>query len=102
MSTPTGAADFIKDPDAVLDYIFDWSDWLPNGDTIISSEFVISPGLTIGPGPNGGPDQYFTTTNATVWLSGGSQGQPYAVTNQVTTAGGRTDDRTITIRVQQR
>lgn len=96
------AQDFIKDPDAVLDYHFDWNSWLPNGDQIISSQFIVAGGITVGNGSNGAPGPTNTTTNTTIWLLGGSPGQPYTVTNRIVTSQGRTDDRTITIRVQQR
>ena len=43
-----------------------------------------------------------TTTRATVWLSGGIAGQAYTVTNRITTSGGRTDERSFTIQIQDR
>lgn len=96
------ATDFTKDPDAVLDYHFDWTLWMANGDSIVNSVFIVTPGIVAGTGANGAPNASFTTTNTTVWLFGGSSGQPYVVTNRITTAQGRTDDRSITIRVQNR
>lgn len=88
--------DFIKDPDEVLDYKFDWYDWLnPLADTISTSTFFATSGISVGVTSN-------TTTNSTVWLSGGTSGQPYRITNRIVTAGGRTSDRSITIRVQER
>ena len=96
------AQDFIKDPDAILDYRFDWSSWLQNGDTISSCQFIVSPGITVGNGSNGALAPTNTTTNATVWLIGGTAGQVYTVTSRIVTSQGRTDDRTITIRVQNR
>lgn len=87
--------EFIKDPDAVLDWHFDWLAWLQLGETISSSTFLVTAGLTVDSTSN-------TLTNATVWLSGGSPGQPYRVTNRITTNQGRTDDRSITIRVKDR
>lgn len=87
--------DWTKDPDATLDWIFDWSSWLQAGETISSSEFIVSAGLTVGVTSN-------TTISATVWLSGGSTGQVYQVTNRITTNQGRTDDRSIRIRVVNR
>lgn len=87
--------DFTKDPDAILDYGFDWSQWLGGGEQITSSTMFASPGINVNSSSN-------TTTSATVWLSGGTAGFPYTVTNRITTNQGRTDDRTITIRVQNR
>lgn len=85
---------FDKDPDAVLDYTIDWSAWLVS-DTIATSDWSVQAGLTEDSDSN-------TTTTATVWLSGGAEGESYSVRNRITTAAGRTDDRTITIRVVER
>ena len=43
-----------------------------------------------------------TTTKATVWLRGGAGGITYLVTNRIVTVGGRTDDRTISVKVEDR
>ena len=80
---------FLKDPDAVLDYSIDWSDWLGD-DTIASSSWAASTGITVDSDTN-------TTTAAIVWLSGGTAGENYTATNSIVTAAGREDDRTITI-----
>ncbi|MBI2817967.1 MAG: hypothetical protein HYX72_13620 [Acidobacteria bacterium] len=85
---------FTKDPDATLDYSIEWSKWLA-GDTIQTSQWTVPNGLTQASSSN-------TTTKATVWLSGGTPGQLYTVTNRITTVGGRTDERSITIRVEER
>jgi hypothetical protein len=89
------ADDYTKDPDAVLDWLFDWTPWLGIGETISTSTFIITPGLTKNSNTN-------TATTATVWLSGGAAGKPYLVTNRIVTNQGRTDDRSITIRVKDR
>lgn len=81
----------LKDPDAVLDYQHDWSTWL-GADTISTSTWTAS-GLTVDSDSN-------TTTTATVWLSGGTTGQVVTVTNRVVTAGGRTEDIELVIRVK--
>lgn len=90
-------ADFIKDPDAVLDYTVDWSDWLATGEEIASSSWVNPDGFTVNTSSN-------TTTVAVVWLSGGVAGRTYRMTNRITTDStpARTDDRTITIKVAER
>jgi hypothetical protein len=88
-------ATFYKDPDAVVDFAIDWSDWLPTGDTISTSTWDVPAGLTED-------SETESTTLTTVWLSGGTAGQDYNITNQIVTAGGRTDDRTITIKVRER
>lgn len=88
-------AEFVKDPDANLDYEVDWTAWLPDGDTITASLWIVPTGVTK-------TDEANTTATATVWLSGGTVGTNYDVTNRITTAAGRVDDRTIRIKVKQR
>ena len=85
---------FLKDPAAVLDYQLNWSAWL-DGDTISTSTWSAETGITVD-------SESETTSAATVWLSSGSPGEDYEVTNQIVTDGGRTDERTITIKVRQR
>ena len=89
------ADDWTKDPDAKLDWHFDWINWLEQGETITTSSFDVTAGIAVESSTN-------TTTNTTVWLSGGRPGQNYRVTNRVTTTAGRTDERSITIRVRDR
>ena len=88
---------FTKDPEAVLDYSIDWTDWL-DGDAIATSTWI-------APTETGSPTVVASSNTskiATVWLSGGTVGANYTVTNRITTAGGRTEDRSITIRVRER
>lgn len=84
-----------KDPDATLDYHVDWSAWLADGETIDTAAWTVAEGITEA-------STSATDTVATVWLSGGTDGQTYAATCRVTTTDGRIDDRTITIRVRER
>lgn len=89
------AYDDIKDPDAVLDWRWDWSQWLSDGESITVSTMLVSAGIVLD-------SSGFSPTSTTAWLSGGTQGTTYSVTNQVETSAGRKDNWTITIRVQQR
>jgi hypothetical protein len=82
----------IKDPDSVLDYTLDWSAWLDD-DTIVTSTFLVDSGLTKDSDSK-------TTTTTTVWLSGGTAGTNYGITNRITTTAGRTADRTFRIWVR--
>lgn len=86
---------FTKDPNAVLDYIIDWTEWLGIGDTIKTSTWTVPTGLTKDSDSK-------TTTTATVWLSGGTAGQEYMVTNSIETISGRKEDRSFNIVVAQR
>lgn len=85
----------LKDPAAVLDYGLDWSEWLPDGDTIAASTWTVPTGLTVD-------SDTFNDVHTTVWLSGGTAGQVYQVVNQITTAEGRTDERTLVIQCADR
>lgn len=87
--------DWLKDPDAQLPWIWDWSDWLDAGETIVDSVFTVSAGLVVVSDTN-------STTTATVILSGGTAGNVYSVANRITTSVGLIDERTITIRVTNR
>lgn len=90
--------DHKKDPDATLDWIFDWNDWLTEAETISSSSFILDPGISIDP-VKGNSN---TTKTTVVWLTGGTEGQVYRVTNRITTSEGRTDDRSFTLRCTNR
>lgn len=89
---------FLKDDSAVLDYQFNWAGerpWLTGGDTIVSHTVTAASGLTVD-------STEATGTAVTVWLSGGTVGQSYAVTCHIVTAAGREDDRTATVTVMER
>lgn len=91
---------FILDPEARLDYVFDWSAWLTEGETISEATVLASPaGLTVAPP---GSPTVVTGTTVTVWLTGGVVGARYDVTCRVTTSAGRVDDRSIRIRSAHR
>ncbi len=92
-----------KDPNAVLDYGLDWSEDLADGDTISASAWTVTspadPTLVVGSTGLFVPSHTSTTT--TVWLSGGTAGVTYKVTNHVTTAESRQDDRTLTVKCKE-
>jgi hypothetical protein len=96
MTTPTPVRTYSKDPDASLDYGFDWSEWLASGDTIATSTWISTPvGLTIY-------DTAFGDDATLCWISGGTDGTTYLVTNRITTLDGRIEDRTFELVVAQR
>ncbi len=97
---------FKKDPEAVLDYIFDWmartnergnSNWLTAAETITSHTITATNGLVVA-----SSSITDSGTSITIWLSGGTAGETYALSCRVTTSGGRTDERTVNIQVEQR
>lgn len=83
-----------KDPHSTLDYKINWSTWL-EGDIIISSVWSVPTGLV-----DEGLSE-FTDTTTTVWLSGGTAGTSYVITNTITTAAGRTEDDSFKITVKE-
>lgn len=85
---------YIKDPNAELDYTVNWASYL-GADTISSSDWTVPDGITNELEAN-------TTTTATVWLSGGTVGTKYHLVNRIVTAGGRTDDRSVYVKVKER
>lgn len=85
---------YFKDPGSKLDYSIDWSDWLQE-DTLLTAVWTIPDGLTK-------ESEEHTSTFALVWISGGTAGANYTCTCVITTAGGRTDERSIIISVRER
>ena len=88
-------ANYIKDPCAVLDYAFDWNAWLASGETINSHVVTVPTGLTNDSDSESGGI-------VTVWLSGGTAGTSYIVACKIVTGDGRTEERSITVRVRER
>jgi len=84
-----------KDPDAVLEYTLDWTDWLADVSDTITSASVTVNGVTKASDSN-------TTVKVTAWISGGTVGQMPSATYLIVTAGGRTDERTIYFNIRQR
>ena len=90
----------LKDPQAVLDYAIDWgADYLAEDDILTESAWSVEPDETGGVaivGNNAGD------TVATVQVNGGIAGRIYRLANRVTTLNGRTDERSIALRVEKR
>lgn len=98
---------YIKDSAAVLDYMFDWSDDLDDGETIVDAEVTVAGGglvkdsqlVTDGTNRAG---ETVTSAAVVVWLSDGDTGDEGTATCQITTSAGRIDERTMTIKVRER
>lgn len=90
----TNLSTFVKDPDAVLDYGWDWSDWLGT-DTITSKTITVPTGITK-------TTDSASSTAVLAWLSGGTVGVTYPVACRIVTVQGRTDERTLHIRIVNR
>lgn len=89
-------ATYKKDPNATLDYTVDWGPWLtPLLDTITTATWLPEAGLTVVSSSN-------TDTTATAFVSGGTLETTPLLTCRITTAGGRTDDRSLTLKIVNR
>lgn len=88
--------EFLKDPDAKLDYKFNWKNWLTAGETIASYVLTVSGGgLTIDTHSDNG-------VAVTVWLKAGVNGTERSVSCRITTTAGRIDERTMRFTIQER
>lgn len=86
----------LKDPNAVLDYIIDWTTWLDDVPDTISSASVVTPvGITCNSSSISGK-------MVIMWISGGTAGVTYQVACRIVTVGGRTDDRSIYLKIVER
>lgn len=86
---------YLKDPNASLDYVFDWSQWLAEGETIRSAVVTVPSDLTRVKVDT-------SATQVTAWLAGGIDGRDYTVSCAITTNQDRTDERSILVRVRER
>jgi hypothetical protein len=86
---------FSKYPVENFDVLIDWEaeGFLAAGDSIVSSSWSADVGITIGV-------TVMTATTTTVWVSGGTAGWLYHVTNTITTVGGRTFQRFIDFKIK--
>jgi hypothetical protein len=88
-------SNMMKDPDAVLDYAFDWSSWLEGGEVISNHTITVDTGIT--------KDSDSESSGVvTAWLSGGTHGSDYIVACKIITSLSRTDERSINIRCRER
>jgi ABC-type nitrate/sulfonate/bicarbonate transport system ATPase subunit len=92
-----------KDIEAQLTYTFDWSEWLPSGDTVATAEYEVAarrndPAAMIIQAS--GIDA--SNTKTYVELSGGAENKVYIITAKVTTADGLVDRRNFRVNVVSR
>jgi len=85
-----------KDPNAVLDFQFDWSAWLSSGETITASIYLFeSATLELF-------DESIDGGFTTFWARGGAAGEVVQITNRITSSEGRIDDWTRPLRLKER
>lgn len=106
-----------KDPDEVLDYDLDWTRRLYDADelaaaqaqedagqpvTIVPADIIATSTFTLPTGTLVAASTENSTTATKVWLTGGDEGESYVITNEITTAGGRTMDQSVKIKVKSK
>lgn len=89
----------LKDPDSRTEQTIDWRDHRPDAGAPMASSWTIRPAET------GGLIEVAARldgTLAAVTLDGGRPGRVYSVTNRVLFTDGQSDERSLTIRVEER
>lgn len=85
---------FEMSPSAILDFGFNWAEWL-GSDTIATSNWTADAGVTPGAGAK-------TASLTYVIITAGAVAGVYDVTNSIVTSAGKADSRTFRIVVVQR
>ena len=97
--TASGKPTITKDPNAVLDYSWDWSDWLAeiSPTSAIASHAIITDGVTKDSSSSDG-------AIVTAIISGGTVGQTASATCRITTddTPPRIEDRTLYFKIKER
>ena|SRR6188768_943265 len=102
----SGKATILKDPNATLDYPFNWTAWLDDVSDALATKTVTTPTLD----SEGQAttlvvvDSNIVGKKVVAIISGGTPGKTYPVTCHVVTAATppREDDRTIYIKIKER
>jgi hypothetical protein len=90
----------LKDPAAVLDYAIDWGGgYLADGEFLSESSWSVDPDEADGVAIVG---SNIDDRLAMVQASGGICGRNYRLSNRIVTGSGRTDERSIVLRVENR
>lgn len=87
-----------KDPNEVEDFFIDWAGTVAApgrtyGDPIVSSTWIVPVGITKD-------SDSFDAGVTTIWLSGGTVGDTLLFTNRVVTAGNRTYDQSVKLKIK--
>lgn len=90
-----GKSEYVKDPDATLDYTFDWTEKLAEDEEITEPQISVPEGMTL-------LYKEYTAKTVTAWLSGGVATSKPRVVCRITTSAGRVDDRSIWIKISER
>lgn len=90
---------YLKDPDARIDYAIDWGPAYLDGQVIAASAWAVTPDEEGGVAVDVASHDF---TRTAVTLTGGVAGHVYRIGNRVTLSDGRSDERSLTLRVEER
>ena len=93
-----------KDPNAVLDYVQEWSAWLTAaGDALDPGAGKCTVTATGEAGSTINVDSVAVVGQTLrAWVSGGVAGETVALRYHIETLGGRKDDRTVYLKIKER
>lgn len=90
---------YLKDPGSRIDYAIEW------GGAYLDDQVLAGSSWTVMPAEAGGVEvaaSSFDLTRTAATLSGGVGGHVYSVVNRVILSDGQVDERSITLRVEER
>lgn len=90
-----------KDPSAQLTYSMEWNQWLATGQSLASTTYTVST-ISGDAAPLTKEASGISGTQSYVELSGGTAGELYTVTAEITTDDGATDRRAFRVKVDNR
>lgn len=90
---------FVKDPAAVIDYAVDWQSAYLAGQAISQSDWSVAPDE---PGGIAIAVAVTAAGRSVATLVGGRRGHLYRLTNRVSFSDGRSDERSLDVRVEDR
>lgn len=89
---------YTQQPNEVLDYDLDFSEWMPSTDTVASATIAVTPTMTT-------PPSYAINaarTKVKVWVyAGGVDGTTYKITVRATTTEFRVKEAEIKVRIKE-
>ena len=91
----------VKDTEAKLTYTFEWSEWIPTGDSLASVVYTIG-ARTNDPDPLVNITSGVTGTKTYIKLDQGQVGKTYTVSAKITTTDGLIDRRSFRVKIEDR
>lgn len=93
-------SNYLKDPSATVDYSIDWgAGYLGEARTVSVSDWSVSP---VEDGGVAVIATLVAPTRTSATLSGGIRGHVYRVSNRVSMSDGRSDERMLVLRMEDR